>query len=240
MAKAGIKRITDGGSASVEGRTNPFVEGVLGEAEVIPDKLVISGRGRGGTMPVRNKKVAKTEELPPLEIQGSHGEPFGEPILPAAVKVEEPVSASTDLKFEDESMSMVQIHNLDLTPKPPVCPVIPLAEKPILVPEVPNLQIARMQTIRLGNNPVDIPLNWGSRFEPSLCRIFLHRVSVTSNPSGHLSAPVFVDGKPTSIKFRITRDNPSEPLPKGSIYLGSYSDVHVGPAMQALHVFLLP
>lgn len=102
------------------------------------------------------------------------------------------------------------------------------------------VRVVRMQTIRLGQAATDLSVSWGSRFDPALCSIYLHRVSATSNPTGHLSAPVFENSNPVQLQLRIVRDNFPTPLPEGSIYLGSYSDIHVGPAMHSLHVFLLP
>ena len=110
----------------------------------------------------------------------------------------------------------------------------PPAEKP---PVVVGNSLS-MQTIKLGAVPTDISIPWGSTFDPSRCRVFTHRVSIAQNPTGHLSAPVFQGESPTMVRFRVVRDNTVVPV--GSLYLGSYSDTHVGPAMQALHVFLLP
>ena len=134
-------------------------------------------------------------------------------------------------------ISVVETPTFDTTPK--------IIQTGVVVPTVTDgrigpltSKVAKMQTIKLGSVPTDVSVNWGSHFDPNQCSVFLHRVSVTSNPTGHLSSPVFEGEAPINVKFRMVRDN--TPVPEGSVYLGSYSDVHVGPAMQALHVFLLP
>jgi len=240
MVKTNIKRLTDGAEPTI--KTSPFVENILGDVQEEPAAIPSGiGKGRGGKMPVRNKKVKVVET--PIEIQGSHGEPFGEPILPATVQGPPPpqtivggngpsappmTTPPTLVTPSSSSVSKVTIPKIDVSSKVYPCPLFA------------SSRISKMQTIKLGNAVGDVSAAWGSRFDPKQCSIFLHRVSVTSNPTGHLSAPIFESSGPQNVKFRIIRDNNLTPLPEGSIYLGSYSDVHVGPAMQTLHVFLLP
>lgn len=137
-------------------------------------------------------------------------------------------------------VSVVEVPKVDMSPKviETAKPVQSPSFTPTGLPPLPIGKIAKVQTIKLGAVPTDVSVTWGSHFDPSQCSIYLHRVSVTSNPTGHLSSPVFSGEEPVNVKFRIVRDNTT--VPDGSVYLGSYSDVHVGPAMQSLHVFLLP
>ena len=184
-----------------------------------------------GAGPVPVEPIVNEENTSPT-VESLLGDelPLGHPITSILnKKVDSPKAESNKVQIED----VVKVLQADMSPKI-------VQASATLTPEgykAPR-SIAKMQTVKLGNFPGDVSASWESSFDPSQCSVFLHRVSVTSNPTGHLSAPVFKGETLTNVKFRVVRDNTE--VPAGSVYLGSYSDVHVGPSMQALHVFLLP